>query len=64
MMNDQAQIERFERERQERIEASLRRFEMSLHKPPRRKKWAKWQKDSGQTGGANHVENQEVFSTG
>ena len=40
-MNDQAKIERFERERQERVEKAMERFEASLLKPRRHKKWAK-----------------------
>lgn len=41
-MDDQARIERFERERRERIEKALERFETSLHKPQHYKKWVKW----------------------
>jgi hypothetical protein len=60
MTSDQSKIERLEKERSERIEKSLRRFETSLNKPRRHKKWSR---KKGRTGGANDVENQEVTAT-
>ena len=43
--NGQAKIERFERERRERIEKAMERYEASLHKPQRRRQWGKMKRD-------------------
>lgn len=44
--DSQARIERFERERTERIEAALRRFEASMQKPRRT-----WKRKHGKAKG-------------